>query len=46
MEKKYLSASDSQKRTLIVQSMDLSTSEKDHIRNCAGHETRITVRLQ
>jgi hypothetical protein len=40
---KDISPRGSQKRTLLVQIMDLSTSEKDHIRNFAGHETVITV---
>jgi len=46
MAKKNLSVHDNQKRTLLVQSMDLPTSEKNHIRNWAGHETAIIVRMQ
>ena len=34
------------KRTLLVQSMDFSTLEKDYIRNCAGYETVIILRMQ
>ena len=43
MTKKTYERVTAKNRPLLVQSMEFSTSEKDHIRNCAGHETAITV---